>query len=91
MLVPDTVRSSTVRRNVRLLKAIRSCVEFVGGPEQGFRRCFAYVTNRGLNYICGAGYLSAAPFQKNYEHSIIEKSRSLLITMWNTSTDVMIQ
>ena len=51
LLIRDTVKSSRVRRNVRLVKALPLCVEFVGGPEQGFRSCFADVTNRELNYV----------------------------------------
>ena len=39
----DTVKSSRVRRNARLVKAFPLCVEFVGGPERGFRSCFADV------------------------------------------------
>ena len=54
-LVSDTVKSSRDRRNARLVKAFSLCVEFVGGPKQGFRSCFADVTNRELNYVCDAG------------------------------------
>ena len=35
----------------------RCFVKFVGGTEQGFRRCFAGVTSRGLYYICNACYM----------------------------------
>ena len=44
------------RRTARLVKALPVFLEFVRGPEQGFRRCFADVNNRGLNYVCDAGY-----------------------------------
>ena len=50
------MKPSIVRRNARLIKALPVFVEFIGGPEQGLRCCFADVTNRGLNYICYAGY-----------------------------------
>ena len=36
LLVRDTGTSSRVRQNARLVKAFPLCVEFVGGPEQGF-------------------------------------------------------
>ena len=55
LLVRDTVKSSRVRQNARLVKAFPLCVEFVGGPEQGFRSCFTDVTDREMNYICDAG------------------------------------
>ena len=31
-------------------------VEFVGGPEQGFLRCFADVTYGGLNCVCNVDW-----------------------------------
>ena len=55
LLVWDTVKASIVRRNARLIKALAVFVEFVGGPEQGFRCCFAAVANKGLNYVCDMG------------------------------------
>ena len=55
VLVRDTVKSSIVGQNARLVKAPRVFVGFVGGPEQGLRRGFADFTNRGLNYVCYGG------------------------------------
>ena len=55
LLARDTVKSSRVGRNARLVKAFPLCVEFVGGPEQGFWSCFADITYWELNYVCDTG------------------------------------
>ena len=44
-------------------------VEFVGGPEQGLRRCFADVTNRGWGGgggVCYVGYVAC-----NVVHDVV--------------------